>query len=122
MLFYKVKQVSTHSSNRIPRHYAYSLQLLQNARVKVLVPVAVLECILSSFLGGGDRGAEILQLLGEAHAHFERINHHPDTRYGVFQRAPVETEGPEPRWGGIVALGGQGQKFMKAVSRAVKVR
>ena len=43
--------------------------------MQVLVHVPVLEGIVSGFLGGVDRGVEVLELRGEAHADFERIGH-----------------------------------------------
>ena len=43
--------------------------------MQVLVHVAVFECIVGSFLGGVDRGVEMLQLGGKAHADFKWIRH-----------------------------------------------
>lgn len=43
--------------------------------MQVLVHFAVLEGIVGGFLGGGDGGVEVLELVREAHAHFERVRH-----------------------------------------------
>ena len=55
-----------------------SFELLEDAGVQVLVHVFVLEGILSCFLGGRRGGVEVLEMVGEAHAHFEGIRHGDD--------------------------------------------
>ena len=50
-------------------------QLLQDARVQVLVHVPVLEGVVGGFLGGVGGGVEVLELGGEAHADFEGVGH-----------------------------------------------
>ena len=50
-------------------------QLLQDARVQVLVHVSVLEGVVGGFLGGVGGGVEVLELGGEAHADFEGVGH-----------------------------------------------
>lgn len=53
--------------------------------MKVLVHVPVLEGIVSGFLGGVDRGIEVLELRREAHADFERIGHSLKRRSFVYE-------------------------------------
>ena len=53
----------------------YTLELLEDARVQVLVHVAVLEREVGGLLGRVDGGIEVREVLGEAHAHFERVGH-----------------------------------------------
>lgn len=43
--------------------------------MQVLVHVSVFEGIVGGFLGGIGRGVEVLELVGEAHADFERVSH-----------------------------------------------
>lgn len=51
--------------------------------MEVFIPVTVLKRILSGFLRGSHRCAEMLKLLGEAHAHFKWIHHFDSrTEYG----------------------------------------
>ena len=52
-----------------------ALELFEDAGVQVFVHVAVLEGVVGGFLGGGGGGVEVLELRGEAHAHFERVGH-----------------------------------------------
>lgn len=54
---------------------AYTFELLQDARVQILVHVAILQSIMGGFLGRVDRSIEMLQLRGEAHTDLERIRH-----------------------------------------------
>lgn len=68
--------VRTTHRNKLPRtKVAYSLELLKNARMQIFVHISVLESILGGFLGGRDRGVEVLQLVDKAHTHFERVGH-----------------------------------------------
>ena len=43
--------------------------------MQVLVHVPVFEGVVGGFLGRVDRGVEVLQLGGEAHANFEGVSH-----------------------------------------------
>lgn len=43
--------------------------------MQVLVHVPVFECVVGGFLGRVGRGIKVLELRGEAHAHFEGVSH-----------------------------------------------
>lgn len=52
-----------------------SFELFEDARVQVFVHVPVLEGVVGGLLRGGGGGVEVLELRGEAHAHFEGVGH-----------------------------------------------
>lgn len=47
--------------------------------MQILVHVSVADRIVCGFLGGVDRGVEVLQLVGELHANFEGVRHDDKT-------------------------------------------
>ena len=53
----------------------YPLELLQNARMQILVHLSVLEGIARGFLGRGYGGVEVLEHACEAYADVERVGH-----------------------------------------------
>ena len=61
--------------------------------MQVLVHVAVFECIVGSFLGGVDRGVEMLQLGSKAHADFKWIRHITKFFIDESRWPPRRTEG-----------------------------
>lgn len=78
-----------------PIHETYAFQLLQDTGMKILVHVFVLEGILGSLICRRDAGIQVLEVLGEADAHFEGIH------VGVFANQSVTAIGD---WS-CVALG-----------------
>ena len=61
-------------SQKLYGYKTYAFQLLQDAGVKILVHVFVLEGILSSLIRRRDTGVQVLEVLGEADAHFKGIH------------------------------------------------
>ena len=53
----------------------YFLQLLQDARVEVLVHVIVLDGVAGGLLRRSSRSVEVLKLVGETHSHFKWVSH-----------------------------------------------
>jgi hypothetical protein len=56
-------------------YVTHLLELLQDARVQILVHISVLERILGGLLGGRDGGIEVLKLFSKPHADLEWISH-----------------------------------------------
>ena len=54
---------------------AHTFELLEDTRMQVLVHIPVLERKMRGLLSRVDRGIEVRELVGEAHAHLERISH-----------------------------------------------